>query len=307
MGFTRRIIQRIHSLWEKITDRPFYKEKISKKDQILQSSPKAYGLVRGLKYRQAADFGADTFSSKMEVAWECDVDIERVDFGAGSYGLRVTLPSSAYVLARGVHAQDQFRVLELSSARANQSFEFISEANVGDVAAGKIRIVSSTVWRLPDNTIIVPAVAATGDITLDSAFVGADLVDGDTITIDDGTNPAVTFEFDDGLGGGVGPGNVAVLFAPADTAADIRDALIAAINGVGAGLEITASPGTGLNPSVELVNDTPGVAGNVAITKLVTDPDLTVAGMSGGADAYNAWVDELGDRIRVEIGAGVRD
>jgi hypothetical protein len=305
MGFTKRIIQRIHSLWEKVTDKPIYKEKLEKKDKVLNASPGAYGLVRGLKYRQSADFGADTFAPKIEVAWECSVDIERIDFGAGDYGLRVTLPSSAYVLARGVHAQDQFKVLELSSARANQKFEFVSEANVGDVDAGKIRIVSSTVWRLPDNSVIVPATAATGSITLDSAFTGADLVDGDIITLDDGTNPATTFEFDDGLGGGVGLGNVAVLFAPADTASDIRDALIAAINGVGL-LDIAASPGTGLNPNVQLVNGTTGVAGNVAIIEVVTDPDLTVAGMAGGAAAYNAWIDELGDMIRVEIGAGVR-
>lgn len=77
---------------------------------------------------------------------------------------------------------------------------------------------------------------AVGSIT---AIAGALLNDGETFTIDDGVNPAVTFEFDSG--GGVTPGNVPVPFTPADTdlvvAANIRSAINTAAN-----LRVKADP-----------------------------------------------------------------
>ncbi len=126
--------------------------------------------------------------------------------------------------------------------------------------------------------VTLPALVATGSIT---TVVGSALVDTETFVLDDGANAPTTFEFDSG--GGITPGNVAVAFTALDTADQVRDAIIAAINGVVAGLAITASPGgAGL---VSLVNDAVGVAGNVAITDTVAAAGFVVSGMSGGRDA----------------------
>lgn len=120
-------------------------------------------------------------------------------------------------------------------------------------------------------------VAASGSIT---TVAGANLVDTETFTLNDGVNPAVVFEFDLN-GGGVTPGNEAVVYTAADSATVVRDAMIAAINGA-ASLDITASPG---GPAqVLLVNDAVGTAGNVAITDTVADAGFTTTGMSGGVD-----------------------
>ncbi len=133
-------------------------------------------------------------------------------------------------------------------------------------------------------SIVIPAalfpntVAATGSIT---TVAGASLVDAQTFTLDDGINPATVFEFDSG--GGVTGANVAVAFTGGDTATQVRDAIIAAINGVGAGLRITASPGGAA--VVSLVNDALGKAGNVTITETVVNAGFIVAGMSGGGGA----------------------
>jgi hypothetical protein len=305
MGKNLREVQKMHKLRDDVLDNVPKREAIDKKDEILHDSPGAYAAIRGLKHRFAGDFGADTFQPKLEVSWRADVDLERIDFGGGDYGIRVTLPFSAKELSAGVIDLDEFRILEEGSELESQRFEFITEANVGDVAAGKIRIIDETTWRLPDEGN-VSAKAAIGDITLDSTLTDADLVDTETFTLDDGVNPATVFEFDDGLGGGVTPGNVAITFSPGDDATTIRDAILAAINGVGAGLAITASPQGVTDPSIRLVNDTPGVAGNVAIVDTVTTPKFSASGMASGADAANIWVDELGVRIRIEIGAGVR-
>lgn len=135
----------------------------------------------------------------------------------------------------------------------------------------------------------VPAVAATGSIT---TVAGADLVDGETFTLDDGVNAPTVFEFDSNAS--VTPGNVAVTFTGADSADDVRDAILAAVNGVGAGLAITAADGGAA--TVDLENDTPGAAGNVAISETVANVGFVVAGMSGGADVTPGTLD-TGDVI----------
>jgi hypothetical protein len=118
--------------------------------------------------------------------------------------------------------------------------------------------------------------AATGSIT---TVVAANISDGETFTIKDGVN-TVVFEFD--TGGGVTPGNVAVDISGATTADDVRDAIITAINGVGAGLKITAASGGAA--TVSLTHDDTNLGGNPnqAITHTVADPGFAVSGMTGG-------------------------
>jgi hypothetical protein len=127
--------------------------------------------------------------------------------------------------------------------------------------------------RPPGNT------AATGTITTVAASA---LVDGETFTIDDGQNPAVNFEFDL-AGDGVGAGNVAVVLDGTENADEVRDAVIAAINGVPneTFLILASDGGAG---TVDLVNEFGGAQGNVAIAEAVTDAGFSVTGMSGGVD-----------------------
>jgi hypothetical protein len=74
--------------------------------------------------------------------------------------------------------------------------------------------------------------------------VGPDeLVDGETLTLDDLFLLSVVFAFDT-LGNGVPPGSVPVYLASASDAADVRDALIDAINAAGFSA-ITATTGRG--------------------------------------------------------------
>src|SRR5688572_3859303 len=136
-----------------------------------------------------------------------------------------------------------------------------------------------TIPAAPDNVLNLVidgnAGAAKGSIT---AIAGADLVDGETFTLDDGVNPPTVFEFDDDAS--VTSGNVAVTFAGGDTAAQVATAIQGAINGVGAGLTITAAAPVGA--VVGLTNDNAGTAGNAAITDTVADTDFVVVGMLGG-------------------------
>jgi hypothetical protein len=125
--------------------------------------------------------------------------------------------------------------------------------------------------------ITVPAaVAATGTIT---AVAGANLVDGETFTLNDGVNTPTVFEFDSG--GGVTGANVAVPFTGGDSAATVAASIQSAINGVGSTLLITASSGGGA--VTNLTHDRKGTVGNNAITDSVSDVGFTTTGMSGGA------------------------
>ena len=121
----------------------------------------------------------------------------------------------------------------------------------------------------------IAGVAATGSIAV---VGGASLVDGQTFTLNDGVNAATVFEFDSNAS--VTGGRVGVVFTGGDSAGTVRDAVIAAINGVGAGLAITASPGTAAQ--VLLTNDALGAAGNVTISDTVVDAGFVPSGMSGG-------------------------
>ncbi len=124
------------------------------------------------------------------------------------------------------------------------------------------------------------AVAATGTIDCDDTGTAVVVADGEAVVVDDGENPPVTLEFD--TNASVVETNtlrqVDVSAAADDD--DVRDALITAITGAPA-LDITATiGGAGV---VNLTNDNPGSAGNVAITDTVTSGLFATTGMAGGS------------------------
>lgn len=122
-------------------------------------------------------------------------------------------------------------------------------------------------------------VSATGSIT----HTGAAILDTETFVLDDGTNPAVTFEFDDDDTVVQSLTLRKVDISTAATDNDYRDAMIAAIN-LAPNLTITATAGISADGVVTLTNTEGGNAGNVTITETVADAGFIVAGMSGGVD-----------------------
>ena len=127
-----------------------------------------------------------------------------------------------------------------------------------------------------------PAAAATGTITPGAGAPG-DLLDGETITLNDGAHPAVVFELDATPGDGVVTGHVAIVFDPAGTAAELQTAIVGAINGVAdTTLAITAAPGTAV-PNVTLTNQVQGTAGNQTSGETVASATFMISAMAGGA------------------------
>ncbi len=121
-------------------------------------------------------------------------------------------------------------------------------------------------------------VKASGQI---QAIPKADFVDGQTFTLDDGTNTPVVFEIDK-AGDGVTGGRTAVDISTDDTDEEVAARIIAAINGVGAGLKITASENADDASIVDLLNDVGGTDGNTSSADDVVDTDFTVSDMAGG-------------------------
>ena len=116
---------------------------------------------------------------------------------------------------------------------------------------------------------------ATGRI---SPVPANDLADGEWFMIGDGSNPPTFFEFN--FNTSVEPGRVPVSLTAGQSVEQVRDSIITAVNGVGAGLEVTAFSNGGA--TVDLVNDNPGAMGNESINENVADPTFFVEGMSGG-------------------------
>lgn len=119
-------------------------------------------------------------------------------------------------------------------------------------------------------------VAATGTM---SVVTGAELLDTDYFTLNDGVNTPTVFEFDSDSS--VTPGRVGITYTAGDTSAQVQASVISAINGVGTTLLITASAGT--DPVVNLANDTAGAQGNATQSENVADTDFTLSNMTGGA------------------------
>jgi len=121
-----------------------------------------------------------------------------------------------------------------------------------------------------------PSAASVGNITV---VTGAQLIDGEKVTLIDALGTTKSFEFDSN--GSVTAGNIPVTFTAGYTATQVRDALINAIIGV-ASFYIT--PSAGGAALVSLVQDFHGVSGNTPIVETVADAGFTVTNFNGGGD-----------------------
>jgi hypothetical protein len=215
-------------------------------------------------------FPIDTYNSATSV----DIDVST---GLGGSTAALVTPASGAAASMAAAGGGVITVTGLSGMTMNaENRTYLTISGAATAANnGTFRIVTYNSGTSVD--IDATGVAATG--TLETVF-GSAITDADTFILDDGANPAVTFEFDDD--GSVVPSATLrpIDFDGTETPDEIRDLIIAAVNSAPA-LDITAVPdGYGL---VGLTNDAAGTAGNVAITQGGTAP-LTVSGMSGGID-----------------------
>lgn len=125
------------------------------------------------------------------------------------------------------------------------------------------------------DTGLTGPVAATGTLT---CVANASMADGDYVTIGDGINPAILFEYDKSADG-VTSGRTSWA-AGASSATDVAVTLKNAIN--------TAMPAllaTNVAGVVTVTHRWPGAGGNITITENVANAGFLVTGMSGGADS----------------------
>lgn len=133
-------------------------------------------------------------------------------------------------------------------------------------------------------------VAATGTIE----FI-CQPADGQTLTLDDGTNAPTVFEFDDDAS--VGAGNVSVTIGASFIAT--ATALHTAINAVGAGLTVTSADDTA--GTLTITNDAVGSAAAQNTPIVTTSHAVVLAGMLGGLEPGFGPV--TGTNTAVAIGA----
>jgi hypothetical protein len=156
-----------------------------------------------------------------------------------------------------------------------------AEAGGTGGSAPLIGIVNDAIYNavthvatLIHTTIGIPA---SGTIT---TIVPGLLADNDNFILNDGVNPATTFEFQVTGGFIPVPGRIPIDVTACANADDVRNAIVTAVNLVVATLAITAAGP--LAATVNLVNDLGGVAGNVAIIDNVANPGFICVGMAGG-------------------------
>lgn len=183
---------------------------------------------------------------------------------AGNYTVQFNEPypvaiAAAFVQLHRAAVSDAVRVVDMDAATYSNT-------------TGQLVLFTSTV---EDVTATAP-VAATGTVT---AVTNALMTDGDFITISDGINPAVVYEYDKAADGVVaGRVNWA---AGASTADDVANTLKTAIQANQPAITVTG-PTAGV---LTLTHDIPGAFANVTITENVSNAGFTVAGMSGGVNA----------------------
>lgn len=154
----------------------------------------------------------------------------------------------------------------------------VNDLNTGLHAVEKKRVLRK-VTLLSDVTVTA-SVEATGSIDCDNAGTAVVVLDTETFVLDDGVNPAVTFEFDDDSS--VSETNTlrAVDITTAADDDDVRDAIITAVTGAPALLMTATNGGAGI---VTLTHDHEGTIGNQAITETVVSANFAVTGMASGA------------------------
>jgi len=153
----------------------------------------------------------------------------------------------------------------------------VAVSNIGQASTELIPFTSSTVVLNERPS----AIGATGSIT---AVAKALFIDGETLTLQDGINSSVVFEFDT-ASNGVTPGRVEIDIGLATSAIDVATSMVDAIN-TASNLNLLATNAAGTTAIVTLVNVGAGGAGNspaVTWSDTVADAGFLITQPVGGA------------------------
>jgi hypothetical protein len=148
------------------------------------------------------------------------------------------------------------------------------QINIALQVAGKVNLIMK-----PGPTLL--GQKASGSFT---SGTGANMVAGKIVTIDDGVNDPVVFEYVEDAEDIADPANIPVVFDGTETAVEMAALLLAAIAVAIAdeALDMTAELDEDLATKINLENLVPGSFGNVAITDDIAHASYVPAGMSGG-------------------------
>lgn len=163
-------------------------------------------------------------------------------------------------------------------------FSFPANSYMKADSADPVTMTAGTLMAIVKTTNVAVAAKATGTIT---TTLAANILDGETFTLDDGINTPTVFEFDK-VPDGVAGTNVVVDISAAVTADDVRDAIITAITGVGGTLAMAATSGGAA--TVNLENDTVGQHGNTSQSETVVNAGFVITNMTGGVDTYETFI-----------------
>lgn len=136
-------------------------------------------------------------------------------------------------------------------------------------------------------------VASTGLVT---CVTNANMADSDYITVGDGINPAILFEYDKSANG-VTSGRTAVT-AGSSTAIDVAAAFVAAINTAMPAL-LAAAVGDG---TFTIAHRWPGAGGNITITENVANAGFLVSGLTGGTNTGNVTATTVSKLLTAQRG-----
>ncbi len=176
-------------------------------------------------------------------------------------------------------AADQTLADVINRINAAAAFAGLSGLVASDFG-GQLRLTSTTTGTASIVQVVAQDTGGTPASGSIIAIAKASLVDGETFTLDDGVNPAVTFEFDDDAS--VAAGNIAVDISTDTSAIEVADRMVRVINQQ-TNLDLTGFNGGGTVALVTLINDTDGTQGNVTTwAESVTDAGFVVTQPLGG-------------------------
>lgn len=113
-------------------------DKIFKREELMQDSPKVHSLVRGIQRRQDSDFGREVASQRPKLSFQAEASaFERIDFGVSDFGMKMTMDADVLAQA-GTQAGDFVKILE-GSAKGSYlqvvSVESSTEIRLDDIAS----------------------------------------------------------------------------------------------------------------------------------------------------------------------------
>ena len=176
------------------------------------------------------------------------------------------------------------------------------------VSTSPYREIEYVVYAQPNDG---STVQSTGTIT---TIAGNLISDGEWFELSDGINSNRRFEFDKSSPGSFTLGNYRIAISDSDSADDVRDAIITAINDQDDD-ELLMDASSGGSATVALTHRTGGYIGNVAApTDGVSNASFVVSTMSGGSgverdddEIDNLAIKAIGLSAGVNSGAGEAD